>query len=276
MTNSSVLIVGSGISGLTLASILADEIQSLIVIDRLPVIGGINAGYENRLIKHLHSLCQKPNIHFMLGTTAIRWKCYEGYGELLIVGPRGMEWLKGKRLVYAGGIRPSTLAELSIVGDRLSGVLPCTVAYHLLENGVRLGRKVVILGNSDWAGRIITLMKKRNYYVSVIPFNDGHSRDILVDEWWSGWSPLSIHGKGHIEEIIIGKNELRERIICDALILAARMRPMRNIDGAVFEHLAKNVTFVQLVGDNTKLEDRFSYSSTIANELVEKIRRKLV
>ena len=41
-----------------------------------------------------------------------------------------------RTLLCAGGRRPATAAELGLTGDRPAGVLPATVAKHLLEAGV--------------------------------------------------------------------------------------------------------------------------------------------
>jgi NADPH-dependent 2,4-dienoyl-CoA reductase/sulfur reductase-like enzyme len=143
-----VIIVGAGLAGLSLAETLGKQLRVLL-IDRIPTTGGI-LGYDHPIVKDTERRCSAAGVEFLLGTTALRWDSR----RLLVAGPQGIHWLSARHLVYAGGNRPSTQAELGIAGNRLAGVLPATVAAHLLEIGVRLGNHIAILGSGDWATHV--------------------------------------------------------------------------------------------------------------------------
>lgn len=269
MSINNIFVIGAGISGLT----VAQEISAFFpttVIDRLPLIGGTHANYENEYAISLKRKCDESGVKFILGNTALRWS---SGSQLLIVGPAGIKWLNGQHLVYAGGIRPSTQAELSVLGKRLGGVLPCTVAKHFMETGVRLGNRVVIFGYGYSARHIGMELFKQGSKVIVLPLEDFEQPPCYVDEWWPQWIPLSIHGNGRVKEIQVGKEGMTERILCDAVIFAARMKPLRNIDGAIFEQESTNVAFIQPVNDMMTLEQRSAYASKAALGLLKEFRR---
>ncbi len=113
----SVAVVGAGVAGLAAAAELADRAQ-VTVLDRLPVPGGV-LPFDFPAIRHLEQQCQSAGVQWLLGTTALRWQ----QGRLLAAGPRGVQWLETDHLVFAGGCRKATAAELPIAGPRLAGVL---------------------------------------------------------------------------------------------------------------------------------------------------------
>jgi hypothetical protein len=267
MKTSNLIVVGAGISGLT-AALEVSKYQPTTLVDRLPIYGGLNAGYENSDAKTLEHLCRKSGVRMMLGTTALRWSPERG---LLLVGPAGIEWLPGKQLIFAGGIRPSISSELGILGDRTSGIFPGMVAYHLLKTGIRLGNRVILLGGGDWAMKTGKLMAKQGCKITLLPFNETKLRPDFADEWWPDWEPISVHGKGRISEVILTRGGLQERLLCDAFILTARMRPIRNIEGAIYENNSEPVTFIQLVGAMTTVAERSLYAKQCAKQLLIKL-----
>ena len=132
-----VLIVGAGASGLALAAELAPH-GPVTVADRLPAIGGVLGG-EHPAIRTLAAVAS--GVTWLLATTVSRWR-----GDAaLVAGPDGIRWLPARRLVYAGGSRPATRAELGIAGPRPAGILSAAAALPLLEAGVLLGRRVAVL-----------------------------------------------------------------------------------------------------------------------------------
>src|SRR4030067_560511 len=122
-----IYVIGAGVSGLTTAYEISKYLPT-VVIDRLPVIGGTHSSYEDEFAISFKRKCDESGVKFILGSTALRWTS----DQQLVVVAAGIEWLPGQHLVYAGGYRPSTQAELGILGDRLGGVLACTVAHHFL------------------------------------------------------------------------------------------------------------------------------------------------
>ena len=229
MTNR-ILIVGAGICGLAVAAELSRKMPTAL-IDRLPVIGGITSGYENSVAVELAAQCSANGVEFLLGTAGLRWMD----NKLLIAGPAtGLRWLDGSHLVYAGGTRPSTAAELRLLGARLAGVYPAMVAYHLTESGVKLGLRPVIVGNGRWAKRICLELAKHRCPVIVISPDSTVQIDFATT-YWLGWSPVALCGYGRIAALQVEREGVLQTIGCDAVILAGMLRSMRNIDGAVFD-----------------------------------------
>src|SRR5262249_52933543 len=126
------LVIGAGPTGLGCAAELV-KVHPVELIDRIPVPGG-EAGWSTPELTARVADARRRGVRFRLGTTAVRWEP----GRLLVAGPGKIEWLPGERLFYAGGLRPATAADLFITGDRPAGVLPATVAHHLLAAQNRL------------------------------------------------------------------------------------------------------------------------------------------
>jgi hypothetical protein len=264
----SILVIGAGICGLALAAEVSRS-RPTTVIDRLPVIGGIIAGYENETAIALATECSANGAEFLLGTTALRWF----QGRLLVAGPvGGLRWLQASHLVYAGGSRPSTAAELRLLGDRLAGVLPAMVAYHLIESGVRLGHAPAIIGGGRWAERVCRALATRGSHTTVIIPDSGSQRPSFGDACWLGWSPSSLHGRGRVAALQVERGGVRQLIACDAVILAGVLRPMRNVEGAVFDEAEDNhVSFAQLPSETATQADLANHGRTTAAKILAKL-----
>jgi phytoene dehydrogenase-like protein len=249
MTNR-ILIVGAGICGLAVAAELSRKMPTTL-IDRLPVIGGITSGYENSVAVELAAQCSANGVDFLLGTAGLRWMD----NKLLIAGPAtGLRWLDGSHLVYAGGTRPSTAAELRLLGARLAGVYPAMVAYHLTESGVKLG------------------LAKRRCRATVISSDPSMETDFATTTWL-GWLPVALHGYGRVAALQAEREGMVQTINCDAVVLAGILRPMRNIDGAVFDNAQENnVSFVQMLSETANETDRARFGRAAASAVITRIK----
>ena len=232
-------VVGAGLSGLTVAAELGHR-ASVVLVDRLPAAGGV-LGYEDPTVRRLQAALHGTRVELRLGTTALRWADH----RLLVAGPSGIEWLAARGLAVCGGTRPSTAAELGIGGDRPAGVYSATVAIHLMEAGVALGKAVVVVGSSDWAARAADHLKRQGAAVSVV-LEEGAARR-FGDRHWEGWRLHDVHGAARVGAVVLARDGLRQRISCDAVVLGARLKPLRNVDGAVFE--GQDVSYVQPVAE---------------------------
>jgi FAD dependent oxidoreductase len=235
---SEVAIVGAGIAGLSTAVAVAAG-NHVTVIDRLPVAGGVLA-YDSRPVRELRLRCDGANINWMLGTTAVRWQSR----RLLTVGPAGIKWLPVDRLIYAGGSRPATQAELRIAGPRLAGVLPATVAIHFAEAKVKLGRRIAIIGTGNWAEAAAREIRGQDGQITIVALNGDGVPPFGHDALISGWTPVAVTGTGRVAALMLERDGHQRRLLCDAVVLAAGSRPLRNVDGAVTEP-AERVSFVQ-------------------------------
>jgi NADPH-dependent 2,4-dienoyl-CoA reductase/sulfur reductase-like enzyme len=243
---SAVAVVGAGLGGLAAAHDLASD-HAPTVIDRLPAPGGV-LGYEHPVVRALGNRCREAGVVFLLGTTALRWEP----PRLLVAGPRGIEWLAADWLVYAGGARPALQAELGISGPRLAGVLPAPVAIHLAEAGVRLGRRVCIVGLGDWAERSALVLGARGSELIGVAAHATPNPGVAHDEW-IGWRATGVSGTGRVSALTISRDGIERRIACDCVVLAADVRPLRNVDGAIRE--GPRVAFAQAAADRITSED---------------------
>jgi voltage-gated potassium channel Kch len=231
-----VIVVGAGIAGLTVARELAGA-HVVSVVDRLPAVGGV-LGYEDPKVAAAAKAGRAAGATMLLGTTALRWQG----GRLLVAGPAGIEWLAADRLVIAAGARPAVAAELRLAGPRVAGVYPAPLAIHLAEAGVGFGRRACVIGAGDWARRVAGVLEHRGTEII------GVSSDADVDpgfgaSWWAGWTAMEVGGVGRVSSLTVVRDGIRRRIDCDSVVLADGIRPLRNVDGAISD--GSGVSFVQ-------------------------------
>ncbi len=257
-----VVVVGAGIAGLTVAGALGAGAE-VTIIDRLPAAGGV-LGYDHPAVRDAVGRTRAAGVRSLLGTTALRWVD----SRLLVAGPYGIEWLAVDRLVYAGGARPALPAELRLLGPRVAGVTAATVAVHLAEAEVSMGRNVCLLGVSDWAERAARILRHRGARVTVVS-NDEGQPPVYGDQWWMGWRPVAIEGTRRVTAVIVARGESRQRITCDTLILAGDSRPLRNIDGAIAD--APGVDFAQRTEDRQSIEEVRRHSFEIAGRIRDQL-----
>lgn len=230
-------VVGAGPAGLAAAAEVGDG-NEVTVMDRLPAPGG-TLGYEHPLIRELVGRCEQHGVRLDLGTTAVRWR-----GDALLgAGPHGVAWRPADHLLYAGGERPATLAELPVAGSRVAGVLPGTVALHLLEAKVVLGWRPVVVGDGWLARALVRELAHQGaritWLVDAEPVDAEPVAELLV-----GWTPVSLDGRTRVATMVATRGAERTRLTCDAVLLTGDPRPLRNVDGAVLDP-SPGVTFVQ-------------------------------
>jgi len=228
-----VAVVGAGPSGLGCAAVLAAALP-VVLIDRIPIPGG-TVGWDNREIRGYVTQVRRLGTRMRLGETALRWDA----GRLLLAGPGGAEWLHTVGLFVACGLRPATLADWRVTGDRPAGVVPATVAEHLLQAGVRLWATVVVVGDGPWAAPVAR--SARRLGTRIIAVSD-HAD--WADERHPRPKQWSITGRDRVAGIRLEGEAGVTEVPCDGVVLAGDPAPARNIDGAVLPGAA-GVTFVQ-------------------------------
>lgn len=232
-----VAVVGAGLSGLAAAAVLATRTDAVLV-ERLPAVGG-QAGWEDRTAQRLDAAGRAAGVHQLLGATALRWEP----GRLLVAAPGNIRWIEADHLVFAGGTRPATPADLRLAGDRPAGVVSATVAEHLVGARVTLGQNPILLGVSHWAELVAHRMHARGSRVRALGL-PGDARPAWADDWLGTATPHAVHGRPRIAELEVSRDGVtgRVRIPCDALVIAAPARPIRNVEGAVSG--GERVTFI--------------------------------
>jgi len=233
-----VLVIGTGLTGLSAASELA-QFGPVTVVERLPAPGG-QAGFESPEVRRLFAECAAEGVRFVLGSTALRWSA----GQLLVVGPRLTTWLEGSWLVFAGGSRPATPAEIGLLGRRVAGVYSATVAHHLLEAGVTIGRRPVVSGYGDWVDVILPQLRHLSAQITLVGGGSCASAAPLDVRHWPGYRPVQVHGFDRVNRVTVTDGQSTHEIACDAVVLAGDLRPLRNVDGAIRDGAART-SFIQ-------------------------------
>jgi D-hydroxyproline dehydrogenase subunit alpha len=220
--------VGAGLTGLHCAAALAPT-AGTVVVDRIPAVGGVHGWYAPET-RRAERAARAAGAAIHLGETAIRW---DGQ-ELLVMGPGGARRIGASALVIATGARPLGRAELMLAGDRPAGVLPATVACHLSESGLLVGRRPVVIGGGDWAARAVGRLLDAGADAVRVVAPDGLLRALPGSRRvrTSQGSAAALEGSPRVEALHLAGGE---RIACDAVVLAHRLAPLRNVDGAVWE-----------------------------------------
>lgn len=260
-----IAIVGAGLAGLSAAATAARS-TGAVLIERLPVIGGF-AGWEDPVARSLDAAGRGAGVRQMLGATAIRWEP----GRLLVAAPGRIEWIEADRLLFAGGTRPATLAELRIAGDRPAGVMSATVADHLIGARVLLGRRPVLLGVSHWSEVVARRLHRAGQRVIMVGL-PGDLAPGWVDDWLGTGQPRAVHGRPRISGLEIERpSGDREILACDAIVIAAPARPIRNVEGAVRE--GRGVAYAQVTDLSLDASDIVRLAERTTETLMEQVGR---
>jgi pyruvate/2-oxoglutarate dehydrogenase complex dihydrolipoamide dehydrogenase (E3) component len=215
MTRPQIAVAGSGLAGLHSAVTLSAS-ADVTVYERLPVPGGEH--WEDREHRRLVRQALDNGVRFNAGTQVIRW---EG-DRLLAVGEQGGV-MRADALVVATGHRPSTRTELGINGDRCAGVVPATLALHLIQQQVHLGDHVVIAGGSHWSAECVAALNAGPRPAASVVSLDADARISAT------------HGMPRIAGVTVESAVDSRHLVCDCLILGAAPVPYRNIDGAILD-----------------------------------------
>ena len=264
-----VVVVGAGVAGLTCARMLGDRAQ-VTLVDRLPACGGV-LSFDHPQVRELVHDASAAGVEFALGATATRWT-----GErLLIAAPHAIRWQEADHLVYAGGSRPSTATELGMVGvTRLAGILPAPVAVHLLEAGVRIGTQVALIGSGDWTERVGRELARHAIDVTYVSLPGEAEPDeaSIAARRYAGWVPVSTWGNGRVSRLMLERSGAVRRLVCDAVVLAAGLRPLRNVDGAVEDN--DSTTFVQHIAQHATIEEVAMHAREISQRVLDQVGGK--
>jgi NADPH-dependent 2,4-dienoyl-CoA reductase/sulfur reductase-like enzyme len=233
-----VIVVGGGLAGLAVAAELGAHAE-VELIERLPAAGG-TWGFDAPAVRDLVRRCAAVGVRMTLGVTALRWSDR----RLLLIGPGTRCWRAADHLIFAGGTRPATAAELPVFGARVAGVFVGTVAHHLLEARIRLGRRIAVCGKGYWAE--LTLHELPAGTRATVVGGDAATGGPVAAAW-PGYAPLEMRGHHRVEQLVIGREGHHHALDCDCVVLAGDQRPIRNVDGAITQ--APDVTYIQLCAD---------------------------
>lgn len=260
---SAVAVVGSGRSGLHASRMLAEAGIAVTLVERLPAAGGQDP--EGIETDALARRARAAGVDVRLGTLA---HCWED-GILQLLGVDGATSVFCDRLVIATGTRPATRAELGIAGDRCAGVLPGSAALHITESGVLLGHRPAIVGGGSLAASLVAALRHAGAEHVTVVAPDGVLDPAVraADGVIEGWSVTSASGNPRVQAIALAcADDERERIAADALLLAHRRVPMRNVEGAIAA--APGVVFCHSSADPKAAADAESAATRAVAEIL--------
>lgn len=256
-------VVGAGVTGLACAVALAPRARA-VVVDRIPVVGGV-LGWDHPTSVELAAQATAAGARLHLGETAIRW---DG-DTLMVVGQDGVRRIQAAALVIAAGSRPLGRAELELTGPRPAGILPATVACHLSETGLLIGRRPAVIGGGDWAASALERLLHAGADTIEVIAPDGVLRPLPDSDAITlrrGRPAVAVEGLHRVSAVVV---EGGERIDCDALVLAHALTPLRNVDGAVWD--GERTVYAQPADDPMTVERAISAGRDAAAGALELI-----
>ncbi len=252
-----VVVIGGGPAGLA-AAISAREngANSILIIERSGKLGGIlsqciHNGFGLHTFKeeltgpeYAARFIDKVEAHkipYILNSTVIDVKPH----EVVYINERdGVVALKTNAIVLAMGCRERPRGALNIPGDRPSGIFSAGTAQHLVNiEGVKLGRKVIILGSGDigliMARRMTLEGAEVAAVIELMPYSSGLKRNIVqcLDDFgiplYLSHTITRIEGKKHLEGVAVSEVDENRRPIkgtemhfdVDTLLLSVGLLP---------------------------------------------------
>lgn len=245
---------------------LVDKGLGVTLVERLPMGGGQHP--ERPGTDRLFVAAERAGVSCMLATLAVRW---DGRG-LETLGVEGATRVECDVVVIATGTRPATRGELSIGGDRCAGILPGSAALHLVDSGVLLGRRPVVLGGGDLASSCAERLHRSGAETVTLVAPEGpravfpHGVRLL-----DGWEVRSVHGRTRVASVVVARDGVEQIVPSDALLLAHRRVPMRNVEGAIFP--APGVVFCHSSVDPKTEADAWAASVSAVAEVTRSLDR---
>lgn len=245
---------------------LVDKGLAVTLVERLPMGGGQDP--ERPGTDKLFAAAEQAGVSSMLATLAVRW---DGRG-LETLGVEGATRVECNVVVIATGTRPATRGELNIGGDRCAGILPGSAAVHLVDSGVLLGRRPVILGGGDLASSCAERLGRSGAEAVTLVAPEG-PRAVFPQgvRVLDGWEVRSVHGRARVASVVVARDGVEQVVPSDALVLAHRRVPMRNVEGAIFA--APGVVFCHSSADPKTEADAWATSVSAVEEVTRSLGR---
>ena len=255
------VVIGGGSGGLSAAISAYDSgVKNILLIEKEPYLGGIllqcihngfglhtfkeeltGPEYADRFVKEL----EKRDIAYKVNTfvTSIL-KTNNEFRVFYSNENEGFVEVKTKSIVTATGCSERTRGEISLQGDRPSGVMTAGMAQKYLNiEGYLVGKKVFILGSGDigliMARRMVLEGAEVLGVAELMPYSNGLNRNIVqcLEDYniplYLSHTVKCVKGKERLEEVIICQVDDKLNFIegteksfkCDTLLLSVGLIP---------------------------------------------------
>lgn len=255
------VVIGGGSGGLSVAISAYDNgVKNILVLEKEDFLGGIllqcihngfglhtfkeeltGPEYADRYVKELI----KRGIEYKVSSFVSEIKKQEEEFIVLYSNKEeGYIEVSSKTIVTATGCSERTRGEISLQGDRPSGVMTAGMAQKYLNiEGYLVGKNVFILGSGDIGLIMARRMKLEGANVlgvaELMPYSNGLNRNIVqcLEDFdiplYLSHTVKKVVGKERLEEVIIQKVDEKLNFIegtektfkCDTLLLSVGLIP---------------------------------------------------
>ena len=255
------IVIGGGSGGLSAAISAFDSgVKNILLIEKEPYLGGIllqcihngfglhtfkeeltGPEYADRFVKEL----EKRKIEYKVETFVTNvLKTNNEFSVFYSNEFEGYVEVKTKSIVTATGCSERTRGEITLQGDRPSGVMTAGMAQKYLNiEGYLVGKKVFILGSGDigliMARRMVLEGAKVLGVAELMPYSNGLTRNIVqcLEDFniplYLSHTVKCVKGKERLEEVIICQVDDKLNFIegteksfkCDTLLLSVGLIP---------------------------------------------------
>ncbi|MGL5085091.1 MAG: NAD(P)/FAD-dependent oxidoreductase, partial [Clostridium sp.] len=252
------IVIGGGPAGLSAANeAYKNGVKNILIIERDKELGGIlnqciHSGFGLHTFREeltgpeycdkFITLIKDSIIEVKIDTMVIEIE--ESKKVHIINCEDGYKILDTKSIILAMGCRERTRGNISIPGDRPSGVFTAGAAQRYINiDGYMPGKKVVILGSGDigliMARRMTLEGAKVEAVVEIMPYSNGLNRNIIqcLEDYniplYLSHRVTNVIGRKRLEGIVIAKVDKDKKLIkgteklfnCDTLLLSVGLVP---------------------------------------------------
>ena len=255
------VVIGGGSGGISAAISAYDNgVKNILVLEKEDYLGGIllqcihngfglhtfkeeltGPEYADRFVKELIN----RNIEYRVSSFVLEIKKVDdGFEVVYSNNTEGLVVVKALTIVTATGCSERTRGEISLQGDRPSGVMTAGLAQKYLNiEGYLVGKNVFILGSGDIGLIMARRMKLEGANVlgvaELMPYSNGLNRNIVqcLEDFdiplYLSHTVKKVIGKERLEEVIIQKVDEKFNFIegteksfkCDTLLLSVGLIP---------------------------------------------------
>lgn len=255
------VVIGGGSGGISAAIAAYDNrVKDILVLEKEDYLGGIllqcihngfglhtfkeeltGPEYADRFVKELIS----RNIEYRVSSFVLEIKKVDDSFEVVYSNKtEGLVVVKALTIIAATGCSERTRGEISLQGDRPSGVMTAGLAQKYLNiDGYLVGKNVFILGSGDIGLIMARRMKLEGANVlgvaELMPYSNGLNRNIVqcLEDFniplYLSHTVKKVIGKERLEEVIIQKVDENFNFIegtelsfkCDTLLLSVGLIP---------------------------------------------------